>query len=317
MLEHRVQHQPKRHFPTAMNRLQRLATTALLSVAAIGLQASATSTQDTESAFLWQIETPTNSVYLMGSIHYLRPTDYPLAPAVQAAFQNAENLVFEVHPAELTNPSTAMAFLQGAAPDSQAEALQIALEPGTDSYEMVKGAALEFGLPIEPFHQFEPWFLAVTLSTTQLTQLGFSPESGVELRMYQDAMAVGKTVSGLETVEEQLGFFDSLSVPTQVDFLTQTVQDLDSLGPNLDSLVASWKTGDVEQFESLVSADIAGSSEMNDILLAQRNHNWIPQIEALLGRSEDYLVVVGAAHLVTDDGLVNLLENRGHTLNQL
>lgn len=300
-----------------MNRLQRLATTALLSVAAIGLQASAASTQDTESAFLWKIETPTNSVYLMGSIHYLRPTDYPLAPAVQAAFQDAENLVFEVHPAALTDPSTAMAFLQGAAPDSQAEALQIALEPGTESYEMVKDAALEFGLPIEPFHQFEPWFLAMTLSTTQLTQLGFSAESGIELRMYQDAMAVGKTVSGLETIEEQLGFFDNLSVSTQVDFLTQTVQDLDSLGPTLDSLVASWKTGDVEQFESLVVGELASSSELNDVLLTQRNHNWLPQIEALLGRSEDYLVVVGSAHLVSDDGLVNLLENRGHTVNQL
>ena len=300
-----------------MNRLQRLATTALISVAAIGLQASATSTQDAESAFLWKIETPTNSVYLMGSIHYLRPSDYPLAPAVQAAFQDAENLVFEVHPAELTNPATAMTFLQGAAPDSQAESLQIALEPGTESYEMVKNAALEFGLPIEPFHQFEPWFLAMTLSTTQLTQLGFSPDNGVELRFYEEAMAAGKSVSSLETVEEQLGFFDNLSVPTQVDFLTQTAQDLDSLGPALDSLVTSWKTGDVEQFESLAGGDLASSSELNDVLLTQRNLNWIPQIEALMGRSEDYLVVVGSAHLVSEDGLVNLLEERGHIVNQL
>ena len=300
-----------------MNRLQRLVTTALISVAAIGLQASANSTQDAESAFLWEIETPTNSVYLMGSIHYLRPTDYPLAPAVQAAFQDAENIVFEVHPAELLDPSTAMAFLQGAAPDSQSEALQIALQPGTESYEMVKDAALEFGLPIEPFHQFEPWFLAMTLSTNQLTQLGFSPESGVELQLYEQAMATGKSVSGLETVEQQLGFFDNLSVPTQVDFLTQTAQDLDSLGPVLDSLVASWKTGDVEQFEFLAMGEQTEFSELNDVLLTQRNRNWIPQIEALMGRSEDYLVVVGSAHLVTDDGLVRLLEDRGHTVNQL
>ena len=310
---------PTHYLPITMKAIQRLASIALLSIAAIGLHASTSqpSTQDTESAFVWEIETPTNSVYLMGSIHYLRSTDYPLAPAMQAAFQDAENVVFEVHPAELTNPATAMAFLQGAAPDSQAEALQMALEPGTETYQLVKDATLETGLAIEPFHKFEPWFLALTLSTSRLMQLGYTPESGVELRLYEEAVAAGKRISGLETIEEQLGFFDNLSVSTQVDFLSQTVQELDNLNVALDSLIASWKTGDVEQFESLVVSDLAGYPELEDTLLRQRNRNWIPQIEALLGRSDDYLVVVGSAHLVTEDGLVHLLEGRGHTLNQL
>lgn len=299
-----------------MKVIQRFAKATLLSIAAIAIQANRPqpASSQTETAFLWEIETPTNTVYLLGSIHYLRPTDYPLSPAVQAAFQDAENLVFEVHPAELTDPSIALKLLQGATPDSSDESLQIALSPET--YALARVAASEVGLSIEPFNRFEPWFFAITLTAQKLAQLGFTPENGVELYLYDEALFAGKGISGLETVAEQLSFFDALSVSTQQDFVAQAVQELELLGTSLDTLVASWKTGDVEQFEAFIAGDVEGTSEFQDKLLTQRNLNWMPQIEALFDRPEDYLVVVGSAHLVTDDGLINLLEQKGYTVRQ-
>ncbi|WP_017326132.1 TraB/GumN family protein [Synechococcus sp. PCC 7336] len=299
-----------------MKIIQRLEKATLLSIAAIAIQSGTPqpASSQSERAFLWEIETPTNTVYLLGSIHYLRPTDYPLSPAVQAAFEDAENLVFEVHPAELTDPTVAGAFLRGAVPDRGDETLQIALSPET--YALASEAALEVGLPIEPFNQFEPWFLAVTLSARKLAQLGFTPESGVELYLYDEALFAGKGISGLETVEEQLGFLDDLSASAQQDFVTQTVLTLDLWEASLDTLVDLWKAGDVEQFESFTLASFGDSSEFQDKLLTQRNLNWLPQIEALLDRPEDYLVVVGSAHLVTDNGLVRLLEQKGYSVRQ-
>ncbi|MGK7905894.1 MAG: TraB/GumN family protein [Synechococcus sp.] len=299
-----------------MKFMQHFAKATLCSMAVIALQAglSQPSSSQTEKTFLWEIETLTNSVYLLGSIHFLRPTDYPLSPAVQAAFDDAENLVFEVHPAEMTDPGLAVKFLQGAAPEGSDESLQNALT--SEVYAQARDAASGVGLSIEPFNQFEPWFFAVTLSAQKLVQLGFTPNSGVEMYLYNQALSSGKGVSGLETVTEQLSFLDNLSPAAQRDFVTQTVQEVELLGTVLDPMVQSWKAGDVEQFEDLTEASFGGASEIQDRLLTQRNHNWMPQIESLLNQTDDYLVVVGSAHMVTDSGLINLLEAKGYSVQQ-
>lgn len=266
------------------------------------------------NVFLWEIESPSNTVYLLGSIHMLRETDYPLAQPIQDAFDEAENIVFEVDLGEAEATST-VAVLQAAAPDTPGESLPDALSPET--YSLAAEAAASVGIPIASFNSFEPWFFFISLQGFKLAQLGFEPNYGVDLYFYNEAQTAEREILALETLEEQLGFFDNLSTQIQADMLEQTIMELDLLGASLDTMVTAWKSGDVASFEKLVLEGFVDYPEVYDVLLVQRNQNWLDDVESFVNQPEDYLVIVGAAHLVGEDSLINLLQERGHTVQQI
>ncbi|MEM9006366.1 MAG: TraB/GumN family protein, partial [Cyanobacteria bacterium P01_F01_bin.86] len=266
------------------------------------------------NVFLWEIESPSNTVYLLGSIHMLRETDYPLSRPIQAAFEEAENVVFEIDlgAAQGTNM---LAVLEAANPDIPGESLADALSPET--YELAAEAAASVGLPIAGFNRFEPWFFFISLQGLKLAELGFEPDYGVDFHFYNEAQVSEREILALETLEEQLGFFDDLSPQIQADMLEQTILELDLLESSLDAMVAAWKSGDVNSFESLIFEGFADYPEVYEVLLTRRNQNWLEDIESFINQSEDYLVIVGAAHLVGNDSLVNLLQERGYEVEQL
>ncbi|MGF1523184.1 MAG: TraB/GumN family protein [Leptolyngbyaceae cyanobacterium] len=268
-----------------------------------------------DAAFLWAIESPNNTVYLLGSVHVLREADYPLPQPMQTAFEEAENVVFEVDIAELESPSSIQTVLQAAIPDSDAEVLNTALTP--EAYDLAAEAASSVGLPMVGFNNFEPWFFSISLVSLKLAQLGFESNYGVDNYLYNQANLAGRNILSLETVEEQIGFLDSLSPQVQVDFVEQTVLELDILEASFNVMLSAWKSGDIESFEQIVLEGFTDYPEVYETFLVQRNQNWVPDIESFVNQSEDYLVVVGAAHLIGDDSVIRLLQQKGYTVQQI
>ncbi|MBX2864325.1 MAG: TraB/GumN family protein [Leptolyngbyaceae cyanobacterium MAG.088] len=286
---------------------------ALFSLASVLSLAQPSSAQD--QAFLWEIESPNNTVYLLGSIHLLRETDYPIAPSIQAAFDEAENVVFEVEVANPESPQTLQAFLTAAAPDSPDELLYNALDD--DTYRLAQDTAIELGIPFNGFNSFEPWALYLNLTISKLLQLGFEPSYGVDAYFFNQATLAQKDTLTLETIEEQLGFLDNMPVAVQADLVKQTILELETLETVVGSMVAAWHSGDVPTFESLTLEGFEDFPEVYDALLVQRNQNWMPEIESFINQPEDYLVIVGAAHLVGEDSVVQLLQNKGYSIEQV
>lgn len=286
---------------------------AMLSMAATLILAPPSNAQD--KAFLWEIESPNNTVYLLGSVHFLRPTDYPLAPSIQAAFDDAENVVFEIDIADTESPETVQSFLQAATPDSPDERLATALDDET--YQLAEAVSAELGIPLIGFNNLEPWAFYLSVASLQTTQLGFDPDYGVDFYYYSQAVQQNKPVLTLETIAEQLSFFDQLSVTVQADLVEQTLLELDNFEEDLNNLVAAWKVGNISEFETLVIDGFNDYPEAYNAILVQRNQNWIPTIESFINQSEDYLVVVGGAHLVGDDSVIALLEDKGYTVEQV
>ncbi|MEM9450452.1 MAG: TraB/GumN family protein [Cyanobacteria bacterium P01_E01_bin.6] len=268
-----------------------------------------------EQTFLWTIESPNNTVYLLGSVHVLRSTDYPLPQPIQDAFDDAEYLMFEVNFDDLNTVNTQNLLLQAALPDSPQEDFRSAL--GTDTYQLAENAVSEVGLPISMFDRFEPWFFSMLLPSLRLSQLGFDPMYGVDPYLFNAAQDAEKPVAALETVEEQVGFFDNLSVQTQVALVEQTVLELDTIESSFNVLLDAWRSGDVDTFEPLTLESFNQYPEVYDVLLRQRNQNWLPTVESLINQPNDFLVVVGAAHLVGPDSLIRLLQNNGHVVDQV
>ena len=195
------------------------------------------------------------------------------------------------------------------------QTLKTALSPET--YKLAEQRAQEVGLPIQAMDKFEPWFFSLSLLALKLNQLGFQVQYGVDRHYYQRAVKDGKETLALETVVEQIEVFDALQPSNQDDFVRQTLLELDTLGNSITEIVQAWKVGDIAVLEKLLFESFEQYPDMRTKLFDERNQNWLKTLVPLLEKEEDYLVVVGAGHLVGENNVLQLLEEKGYSADQL
>ena len=157
----------------------------------------------------------------------------------------------------------------------------------------------------------------MTVELMLLYRVGYNPALGVEMTMTQRAVADGKPIEGLETIDEQLAFLDGLPMEAQRDMLLQVLIEGAEMSESIDDLVGAWHHGNTKVLEDVLLSSMDGQEELSNALVSNRNLRWADQIEAWLEDDEDYLVVVGALHLVGDDGVPALLDARGFGIQQL
>jgi hypothetical protein len=167
------------------------------------------------------------------------------------------------------------------------------------------------------FAKAKPWFMALTLSIGELESDGYSAQAGLDHVLFQRAKETGKERVALETAAEQLAFFDSFTREEQEMFLLQTLQEAGDTTDAADEMVALWEAGDTEGLEEMFADEEKRFPVLFDKLLEERNRNWLPRIEELLREHGSLLVVVGAAHLVGDGSLVELLRQAGYRVGQM
>ena len=263
---------------------------------------------------LWMAEGASNTVYLLGSVHLLRKEDHPLPSVIDAAYDDAETLFMELDMDDL-DPIATQATINRLGMLDEDQSLRDVM--GEDLYDDALLAADALDIPLDMLAQTEPWFAAITVEQLALTRIGFNPMYGIEMHMMAKAIQDGKTIQGFESVEEQLEFLDGLSLEAQRDLLMQTLAESANIRDIMDRLIAAWRLGDIAYMEENLLADIANYPELYESIVADRNRNWANTIDKLLGDDEDYLVIVGALHLIGEDGVPQLLESRGYTVNQL
>ena len=167
------------------------------------------------------------------------------------------------------------------------------------------------GLDLSTFDQFAPWFVAEAISQMQLTQLGFDPSSGVEMYFLGRARTDGKSIAGLETAHDQLALFEGMSMETQANYLISSLEQAHDLPKDVNDMVRAWQRGDMSWFETEMKSDLGRDPAVYQSLLVSRNRKWIARIERLLDDDENYLVIVGTAHLVGRDSVIDLLKKDG------
>jgi len=256
---------------------------------------------------LWVVKDEDTTIYLFGSIHVLKPGLSWFDGAVKQAFDASDSLMLEV-----VLPEDEMAAAKATIPlalDQSGRTLSSRLEP--DALKAYQAALAGLGIPPAQFDAFKPWFAAVTLSVLPLTNLGYDPEQGAEKTLTRAAKAAGKPVEGLETLEEQLGFFDTLPEDQQVAYLNATVKDIDQLGPTIDRLVTLWGNGDPDQLAVLMNESMTTTPELAKILLADRNARWAETLQARMEQPGTLFVAVGAGHLAGPQSVQTYLQQRG------
>lgn len=262
---------------------------------------------------LWELHGKHNTVYLLGSIHVLRPRDYPLAPAVLDAYGNAKAVLMEVNMEELGSAEVQTEML-GSAMLPEGRTLSGIL--GAERYARADALAREVGVELSLFDQFAPWFVAEAVSQQQLLQLGFQPESGVEMYFMGRAHTDGKSMAGLETVHDQISVFENMSMDTQADYLLSSLEQAHGLAAEVDSMVHAWQRGDTQWFVNELQSEFGRDPRLYESVLVARNRKWVPKIEALLNDDKNYLVIVGTGHLVGPGSVIDLLKKDGISATQ-
>lgn len=265
---------------------------------------------------LWAVEGRQNTVYLLGSVHLLRDADGGgLTGAAEAAYADAERVVMEIDlddPA-VADPAAVLAQMQRTALLPPGQTLRGVLGP---DYEAIARQVAGSGLDLEMLEPFAPWFVATLLMQAELAGRGFRPELGVEQRIAERAVRDRKPIAGLETPAEQFAVLARLPLPGQRRFLQMTLEELQDTDAELDRMLEAWRAGDTVALAELLSEGYEEFPELYGPLTEDRNRAWVEEIGGLLDDPDDYLVVVGALHLVGRNGVVDLLRGRGYEVTR-
>ena len=263
---------------------------------------------------MWRVTGDSNSVYLLGSIHMLREQDHPLPAVIDRAYEDADVVVMELDMDDIDPAATQAAFNKAGVLNDGTTLRDLM---GEEPFLRAEQAAASIDIPLDLLARSEPWLAAMTVELMMLYRIGFNPVLGVEMTLSNRAQRDGKPIAGLETVEEQLGFLDGLPIEAQREMLLQTLLQGAALSEAIDDLVMAWRHGDTATLEAGLLDSMGEQEALLAVLVTDRNRRWAETIATWLDDDRDYLVVVGALHLVGEDGVPALLDEAGFGIQQL
>ena len=272
----------------------------------------ASTAEPEEHSFLWRASSGDRSVYLLGSVHFMKQDAYPLNPAIERVFDSAGVVVFETDIDRLG--TAAVSMLAAGTLEGDTTLVDVV---STELYDDVSQRLETLGMDIGGFKKMKPWMVALSLTSFELMRADYLGSEGIDAYFSSRAKADDKPQHALESIDYQISLFAEMSEEESVDFLGYTLTELDMMIPLVDEIVAAWKIGDSARIEELLVDGFEGHEALYDRLVTERNLRWLPLIEELFRDDIDAMVVVGSLHLVGEQGLIELLKGKGYEIEQL
>ena len=283
----------------------------MIVLAAMSLAAQSPAGESDEKTFMWRVERGETTLYLLGSVHALKEDAYPLPPVIDAAFDEVEVLVFEI---DLGDMTAAAIKMMAAGSLEKGQTLEQVVGPQT--WSEFEALISDSGINASLFNGMKPWMAALTVTAFELTKHGYLSTAGLDSHLSLRAEETGKEKLALETAEFQVSLFAELTPEESMAFFHYTLTDLEAIIPEMDTLYVDWRAGNVEPVEEMLLDGFDEFPEVFKRMVTERNRAWLPQIEELLAGDRDAMVVVGSMHLVGEGGIVNLLREKGFTVEQ-
>lgn len=269
------------------------------------------------TGFLWKVEKDGNTVYLLGSIHVANDKMYPLRPEIEAAFEASQYLGVEVDLTKVEQAEIQKFILEKG---SYTDGTKLKDHISADTYNKVVEILKANGLAGNSFDTFKPWVVTQGISALQVQSTDYTPDTGIDLYFSQKASKLNKPVIELENTQLQLNMFNEFSDGLQEKLLLDTLEGLkqtDSAAAvaSLDTLSQMWIQGDEQSLVAMTQA-VAQEPEYYKGLVSDRNNNMVKQVKEYLNsdKKATYFVVVGALHMLGEDGIVTQLKKEGFTV---
>ncbi len=289
--------------------MKQIFTLILISFLLLNCKAQKTISLDTSTngnTLLWEVsgnglQKPS---YLFGTFHIMCKDDIQFSKNLKTALKSTKEVFFEMDLDDAANTLGGIFFMN--MKDSTLKDLYTETE-----YERVSSYFKDsLKTDIRFLNRMKPFMLEAFLYPKMMA---CKNSSGVEMELLKIAQKEKINVNGFETIAFQASMFDSIPYKLQAKEL---LKQLDSMGKSkilLDSMIAIYKNQEVDKLQQLMKAEDLGELGNTDLLLKNRNINWVAQINVLL-KTENIFVAVGAAHLYGNDGLIDLLRKQGYTV---
>jgi uncharacterized protein len=271
--------------------------------------------QNARNLFLWQVQSSSTTVYLLGSIHVLKKEFYPIDSRIEEAFDSSDVLAVEANITDVSNID--MAKLLDAAFYEEGDTLRNHVSSGT--YALATKEFGVLGIPPPVIDRQRPWMLAVTLPALQLSELGFDPNYGLDMYFLKKSSGKKRIVE-LESIDSQLALFSAFTAAQQEALLRYSLRDPKVLEKEVGEILCAWQKGDTEAMGSILTRNLPERKDMSAVyekIVNDRNRSMSGKIEELLKSREVVFVVVGAGHLVGKGSIIEILRDRGYRIEQL
>ena len=250
----------------------------------------ATETVDVDPA-LWVVKDEDTTIYLFGTVHFLRPGLGWFDEAVKTAFDSSDELVVELI---APDGPEAQQMVMKLATDASGKTLRDKLE--TEDRTKYEAAMKKLGLPEAAFDQFKPWFASLNLGLLPALKEGYDPNSGADKVLIGAAKKSNMKISELETMEFQMNMLAGGDEATQITALNYIVENTDSSADTIDKMVDAWSQGNPDALAEVMNEGII-NGRMYDAFLTRRNAAWSRWIDERLDQPGTVFIAVGAGHL--------------------
>ncbi|MBD1390399.1 TraB/GumN family protein [Neiella sp. HB171785] len=258
------------------------------------------------SPALYLAEKGATRIYLLGSIHAGREDFYPLAPHIQQAFQDADELLLELTPDQMTPQHLQAAMMKYGVLGSP-KPLQERMSAPT--YEQIKAVIADVGLPAHQLIFMRDWAILIQLTVATVQQMGLAADQGVDQHFSALALKSGKPMRGLETLEQQFELLASMDELGAELLYKDFANELQYAKNWLQAVEAAWRNGDGKRLNALYTEydQRQQQAEFMSRLNRDRNKNWRDQL-ILLPPGKTYMMVVGDMHIHADDSVLDFLK---------
>lgn len=275
----------------------------------------------TEKSLVWKItgnglKKPS---YLYGTIHLIPKKDYAMPESVREALDNCKTVAFEIDMKEITNLRTQMSLMSKAFMPGN-KTLKDLLS--AEDYAFVKKKMTEKGMQVGMLERMKPMFLSTMLTGEEdsPSMTSTSAMTSVEMELFRSTKRRKLETTGLESTSYQMAIFDSIPYQAQAQMLVDGLRSGSSPEEGgvseLDKMLNMYRDQDINAMQAMIASESAGMAEYEDILLKNRNRNWIAPMSRLM-REKPTLFAVGAGHLGGEVGVIALLRKAGFRVESL
>ena len=261
--------------------------------------------QAQENALLWQVtgKDLKQPSFLFGTIHMICPEDFSISDSIRSTFNRTGKLYLEIDmdDASLMIKTVQLSMLkQGSIRDLM----------NSESYTRLERLMKDtIGMPMIMVNKMKPFTLLSLLYSKILPCR--KPES-YEQRLLEMAKKQNMEVLGLEKLEDQFAVFDKIPDTTEISMIMEMIDNYEIQRTEFAKMVLLYNHKDLNGLANMINAspDMAG---FEDILLINRNKNWIPVMEKAMAAQPTFFAV-GAGHLPGENGVIGLLKKSGYTI---
>ena len=267
------------------------------------------------SGLFWEIKKNNKTSYILGSIHVAKQEIYPLSKIIINAFNKSQNLVVEVNINKIKHQQIKKIIQKNGI--CKNNNLKSNLTPKL--YEKILTQLKIYNIPESQLLKMRPWFAGLTLSKLNLQNLGYNSNLGIDLFFLSKAK--NKKIFELESMHFQLELLNKMDKKTELLFLKYSIYEIENIKKEMEQLFKFWQEGNANAINKLLKKNYKKHKDLKPLfakLIIKRNKTMTQSIEKILKSTPNSssFIIVGTAHLLGKNGILNILKSKGYTIKQ-